>query len=328
MLLALLEDAAGIEGLEIVTTWDRRLGAFPLPGIDIVEVDGPDEEPATFRRLARECDSTYVIAPELDDVLTTRCRLVLDAGGRSLNSSLPALRLCSDKWELAQRLKEHRVPTIPTVLCGRGAIACGFPAVLKPRFGAGSQDIYYVRDRRELEEFRTRFDADRPTREGIIQPYVRGLAASVAAVFNNEGRVIEIWPVAWQHLSNDGRLRYIGGRLPAETEHREAIEELVRVAASAVEGLRGYVGFDIAISQVPPAEPLLVEINPRLTTSYLGYRALADGNLAPRILRPDQIAGPAVWRSVSVRFATTGTMSVVSGRQSAWRQEPPQPIDH
>jgi predicted ATP-grasp superfamily ATP-dependent carboligase len=41
--------------------------------------------------------------------------------------------------------------------------------------------------------------------------------------------------------------------------------------------LRGYVGVDLLLTQ---NEALLIEINPRLTTSYIGVRQVIDLNLA------------------------------------------------
>jgi len=44
--------------------------------------------------------------------------------------------------------------------------------------------------------------------------------------------------------------------------------------------LRGYVGVDVILTQ---DEALLIEINPRLTTSYIGLRQVIDLNLAQAI---------------------------------------------
>jgi predicted ATP-grasp superfamily ATP-dependent carboligase len=40
------------------------------------------------------------------------------------------------------------------------------------------------------------------------------------------------------------------------------------------------VGFDILLPDRTPLAPVLVEINPRLTTAYTGYRRLTPDNLA------------------------------------------------
>jgi predicted ATP-grasp superfamily ATP-dependent carboligase len=54
-----------------------------------------------------------------------------------------------------------------------------------------------------------------------------------------------------------------------------------------------------------------MEINPRLTTSYVGLRALADANLAEVVLRVagGELVPPLTWRDGSVRFAADGTVT-------------------
>ena len=69
-----------------------------------------------------------------------------------------------------------------------------------------------------------------------------------------------------------------------------------RVAA-AIPGLWGYVGVDLLLT---PAGPVVLEINPRLTTSYCGLRAALGINTAALVLGLLDIeaemptAGPAV----------------------------------
>ena len=42
-------------------------------------------------------------------------------------------------------------------------------------------------------------------------------------------------------------------------------------------GLRGYVGVDLVLTD---ADAVVIEVNPRLTTAYLGVRAALDENIA------------------------------------------------
>lgn len=308
MLLALLQDAAQLPGLEVQTTWDHRLGPFPVAGVSALTVNGPVEEQSAFDRLAGECAATYVIAPELDDLLARRCRRVTDAGGASLNSSLPAIAVCSDKLQLAQRLEEADIPTVPTQrLNSTAAIHFDFPVVVKPRFGAGSHETYLVETGRRLDEIRLRF-ADRPeTEEAIVQPFVKGMSVSVVAIVKDQGRGAEFWPVVEQLLSNDGRFTYLGGRTSRSAGFDDAIRQVARDATSAAPGLCGYVGIDMLVPY-PRGEPLLVEINPRLTTSYVGYRALTHDNLAERVLRPWVCGGDVAWNRDELLFTSSGSV--------------------
>ena len=333
MLLAVLADFLRIPNCRVVTTWDARLGPFDVARlllrgnrsaghdltarITVTIVHGPDEEAELFRKLAAECDAVFAIAPESDNLLADRRRMVDEAGGRFLGCSLEAIRLCTDKLQLADYLQKHDVPTISTAqwdgvfpdLDSRG------PLVIKPRDGAGSQNTFLISQEDDLHAARTAFDDG----EAIWQPYIQGLPVSVAALISSGGRQRELFPIAEQRLSDDGRFRYLGGRVPILLEdqlHRQ-IEATVRRAGSCVPGLKGYVGFDL-IAPRPgrhgPAllTPLLVEINPRLTTSYLGYRDLTEINLAERMLFPEQDLPEIVWESQRIAYDPDGRLEVLA----------------
>ena len=52
-------------------------------------------------------------------------------------------------------------------------------------------------------------------------------------------------------------------------------------AVEAVSGLKGYVGVDIILTD---KEPIIIEINPRLTVSYIGLRKAMNFNPAEAII--------------------------------------------
>jgi predicted ATP-grasp superfamily ATP-dependent carboligase len=77
-------------------------------------------------------------------------------------------------------------------------------------------------------------------------------------------------------------------------------------------GLCGYVGVDLIIPESMPRQPVVVEINPRLTTSYLGYRALAESNLAEWLLIPARFDRTIRWRTGAVEFDSPGDIKELS----------------
>jgi predicted ATP-grasp superfamily ATP-dependent carboligase len=344
MLLALLEDAASVPGWNVCTTWDQRLGEFPLRDVDARIVCSPQEEARSFVELAAAAEGVYVIAPELDDQLTVRCRTVPDSRGRLFNSSLCAMESCSDKLATCERLQSAGVPTIPTcLLTPEVGFTDELPVVVKPRFGAGSHETYLVRgslkaSRQPDAQARETlvFDNSNPSlalwatvetasrnsnmlrqfaavshavpilRPMICQPHIAGRALSVAVIVRDGEQPVEVWPVAEQHLSSDGRFRYLGGRIPARSAPIPQIAALAEQTIRVLPGLRGYVGLDIILPDGSPEHPLVVEVNPRMTTSYLGYRALAVRNLAPLVLLVDDDVERSEWRDGCVTFDAAG----------------------
>ncbi len=316
MLCAIVEDFSRIAGVEVATTWDARLGSPPFRRAQVLEVKSPADEMGHFRRLATDCDATLVIAPEFDGILLNRCRIVEELNGRLLGSNSRAVALCADKLRLAVHLREAGIATIPAeeLVCDTSSLnseesqAPRFPAVIKPRDGAGSQDTYLVHNADEFELLRRERFSDVEPRRFIWQPYIVGRTASVALCFAPSRRAVEILVPAEQRLSSDGRFRYLGGRIPFRLPDidRVAIQTAALGACRSVPGLCGYVGVDLILPEAAPHQPVVVEINPRLTTSYLGYRALAENNLAEWMLIPGRFERPIQWRKGVVEFDAAG----------------------
>lgn len=257
----------------------------------------PASEEAVFRAVVRESDAALVIAPECDGILEERCRWVEEEGAELLGPSSAAVRLTADKLTLAAHLAAHGIPTPPTWSWGECPDWPG-PIVVKPRDGAGSQGVRLYRNR-----------PARPPGAGefIVQPLVPGRAAS-AAFLIGLGEAVSL-PPAWQLLSDDGRFRYLGGELPLPADLAARAGRLARRAVECVPGLRGFVGVDLVLGDDAGGD-VVIEINPRLTTSYVGLRALAETNLAAVMLAVAR--GEACdlrWRAGGVRFAPDGAVS-------------------
>jgi len=310
MLAAFVADAARVPGVNVVTTWDTRLGAPPWDDVEVNVVASPADERRTFQRLSAECDATCVIAPEFDGILAERCRIVEEVRGHLLGPSSAAVELCADKWRLARHLEAAGIRTLETNFFDfdRDAFALDFPfpAVIKPRDGAGSQGMYLLRTRSDFESLRNEMSNEPLLRKAIWQPFVAGAAVSVALLVDSGGRT-ETLPVCEQRLSDDGRFRYLGGRIPARVRDSTEIRRTARLACETISGLWGYMGVDLIAPLDAAFPPIVVEINPRLTTSYLGYRRLTAENLASRILFPGRATDGMRFGPGSVTFAAGAT---------------------
>jgi predicted ATP-grasp superfamily ATP-dependent carboligase len=141
----------------------------------------------------------------------------------------------------------------------------------------------------------------------VVQPCVPGFPASVAFLLGPWARLV--LPPAAQLLSSDGHFHYRGGTVPLLPDPGARAEHLARRAVETVPGLRGYVGVDLVLGPaVDGSADRVIEINPRPTTSYVGLRALAEGNLAEVLLRmaTGDEARPLRWRPGSVHFQADG----------------------
>jgi predicted ATP-grasp superfamily ATP-dependent carboligase len=307
MLAAAVEDCRRAAGVEVLTLLDERRrpeaeGRWPDVAVTWVE---PGGEPDAFRSAAAAADFALVIAPEFDRLLETRCRWAEAAGCRLLGPPPDAVALTADKLALFRHLDRASVPTPETMPAMQSVV--GFPPrpwVVKPRYGAGSQETYLVTLTGTLTLNPL---ATGPLGEMIVQPYVPGQPASVAFLIGPR-QTIALAPAA-QHLSDDGHFHYLGGQAPLPEPLAGRAVRVARRAVDAVPGLGGYVGVDVVLGEAADGTgDRVIEINPRLTTSYVGLRALAADNLMElllRVARGEPTAEPR-WRPGVVSWTADG----------------------
>lgn len=304
MVAAIAADFRQIEGCHVSTVRDVRLDEMRMTGCSVVEVHSATHLEDVSSELAAEADHTLVIAPEFDRILTTTLARLRSAGGL-LNASDEFVRLASNKHACLDRLAAAGVLTPPAVLIDadqeRLPADFDYPAVLKPIDGAGSQHTWLV---------------DGPGDEPPPHPWPRrlerycvGRPASVAFLCGPGGALA--LPPCWQRLSDDGRFTYHGGALITEGPLAQRAASLATQAIHALPPADGYVGVDLILGPAADAsEDVVLEINPRLTTSYIGLRAAVRQNLAEAMLH--QLAG----EQVDVDVATPGIHFSSDG--SAW----------
>lgn len=305
MLAAALGDLAACPGVRPVTLVRPSL-------IQLVQAVAPDaeahplagDEPRHFRELARSATFSLVIAPEFDDLLAARCQWAVEEGSRLLGPSPEAVRLSADKLALALRLRQAGVPTPPAQLCPPEGPPFAYPIVGKPRRGAGSQRTFRIANRIDYLAFvREASRAGGWESEVIVQPWVEGLPASIAFLVG-PGVSVAL-PACEQRLSDDGTCRYLGGRVPLPPPLRDRAERLARRAVAAVPGLAGHFGLDLVLGDdADGSADFVIEINPRLTTSYVGLRRLARDNLMEALLAAvgGEPMRPLSWHEGEVSF--------------------------
>lgn len=314
MLLAVLRDAANIPGLEVVTIWSAHRERFPVEGVAFQLAHSPEEEIELLAELAAWADVTLLIAPEFDGILTHRALLVEGVGGRLCGPSPLAITTCTDKFEVAEILQQAGIPTIPTAEFSPvedSAASVTFPCVIKPRDGAGSQDTYLVPTAADFVRLLPSWKKSSLLNRAIWQPYIPGRAASVGVLVTPEQYRYQPLVPCEQTLSADGRFSYQGGVVPARSVDAVALQNAAVAACRQVAGLRGYVGVDLIIPDANPAEPLVVEINPRITTSYLGYSRLCEQNLVASMLGADFGASELTWKPDVLEYVSTGKVTKI-----------------
>jgi len=284
-----------------------------LPGIAVVVV----ERRGRFRKALRSADAALVIAPEEDGILARLCRAVEREGRILLGPSSSAVHLLADKLATARCLAVAGVSTpktepVPFASARRRLLAMPLPLVVKPRDGCGGRGVTVVR--RVSEIGAALGSVRRATRRDdcLVQDYVAGDPASVSIIAS--GGLLD-FGLNRQRLLRGRTPTYLGG----ETfwPHPRA-EEAVAAARSAIEalsrarpGVRGHLGVDLVLGR---SGATVIEVNPRLTTSYVGLRRSIRENLAALIL--DAAAGRGLPEHVTptgrCRFRADGSTTMLT----------------
>lgn len=285
MLAAVVEDFAAIPGTTVTVLRDHRLQPLAVAASKQLVVDRADTEREAFCRAASQADATLVIAPEFDGLLLERTRWAEELGAYLLSPDSRFVELASCKWRTFEHFRQAGVPTIDTFLLGQTSTWQHLeevPVVTKPRDGAGSEGIVCWKKGKQAN---WRISDGEKT---LIQPKVCG--ASVSCAVLGSMKDFCLLPAGYQQL--DKELKYYGGRLPLPPDLNQRAHRLTTQAIRSLPPFRGYIGLDMILGPCSDAkDDMVVEINPRLTSSYVGLRRLLGSNLAQSIL--DVAAGIA-----------------------------------
>lgn len=269
MVRALLADLERVPDVRVTTSRDPRLP--PLSSVRSIAPASGEDALALYSRGASAADAAWPIAPETDAVLERLASETLALGKILLGCRPDAVRVAASKRATALALGAARVPVVPTFAAGDRLAPLPGPWVVKPDDGVGCEGALLVADWRAA--------ADRLARESsglVAQPWIDGQALSLSLLCRDgDARLLCI---------NQQHVRIVDARPVLEAitvntipDPQGALARLGRRIAAVLPGLWGYVGVDLVLAD---AGPIVLEINPRLTTSYCGLRDALGINAA------------------------------------------------
>lgn len=293
MLSAVVHDLLGIDGVQVSICRDRRLELPPLP-LHVEWVDQGWLE--AWRSCLQRVDAVLPIAPETDGILEMLCGEVEAAGRILLNSRPHAVAIAASKCMTNRYLGQAGVPVVACWKASDAPVWNGRPMVVKPDGGVGCQDIHLISGRRALQDFLAQQEH---ASDWLVQPYVQGVAASLSLMVGGDG----VWLLGSNRQRvaqiNDGFV-FLGCVVNDLIESAPDLYPLAQRLCEAIPGLWGYVGVDLIMTD---AGPVVLEVNPRLTTSYVGLSESVGCNVAALLLQlksnPATLPAP-VLRGISV----------------------------
>ncbi len=274
MLRALVDDLTVIPGVEVTVLRDARLVGNLSTSIHPVRT-AAEFWPA-FRRAAGEADAVWPIAPEQDGILGRVTQEVIRCDRTLLGCRPDAVDVATSKRATAQVLGRAGVPVIPVYVDQNAIPREVNEIVVKPDDGAGCQDTRHFQDRAGMRAWLHAH----PDSKRILQPFVRGEARSLSMLCC-DGRARLLACNRQKVGIADGAFRFDGVSVNAIPDRDGHYAELASQVARALPGLWGYCGVDFIGTE---NGPVVVEVNPRLTTSYAGLRRAIGLNPAELVL--------------------------------------------
>ncbi|MEM3522891.1 MAG: ATP-grasp domain-containing protein, partial [Candidatus Bathyarchaeia archaeon] len=195
-----------------------------------------------------------------------------------INSKPEAIKLVSDKARMLLELsqKGFKVPETLNPFEISLIKEMGFPLIIKPCFSAGCEGLKIVKN---MNEFHKAFKKlHKAYNQLIVQKLVKGIPASVSLI--TDGFNVKHLSLNKQFIELN-KPEYLGGYTPLNHKLKQKAFNIAERIVKNFKGLKGYIGIDVILSK---NEVYIVEINPRLTVSYVGLSKVSRINLAKPIV--------------------------------------------
>lgn len=322
MLWALLLDFQRWGAVRTLTALDARFEQR-IPGLDrstlpadfVAAVD-PSSQAQVFTALLQRCDAALIIAPETGGVLARLTSQAEAIGVPVLGSSAAAVAVAGDKAACARLFTRASLSTPLTVsttftAAARTAAVIGYPLVVKPQDGVSSAGVCLVESPAELPRALQVLRQETAHDTILLQPYIEGVHASISLLVS-AGRSLPL-SLNRQSIAPGSPFQYLGGEIPLVHPAAGRAFDLAQAALALLPGLQGYVGVDLLLSG---SQTWLIEINPRLTSSYIGLRQVIQLNLAQ-----------AIWEAcrqsrLPASVFLSGKVEFTKDDVASWRLEP------
>jgi predicted ATP-grasp superfamily ATP-dependent carboligase len=276
---ALLSDLSELKSWQIISTLDSRLGSL-VDHTECCKIYPEEDAWEIWRHCMATADAVWAIAPESNGVLLRMAAMAQSSQAQWLGPGLNAIEIATDKHQMARVLADAKLPIIPTFFYDEWMPDDGLWLV-KPNDGAGCEATFVLNTAHAVKAWFSE-DATRKLSH-IIQPYMTGVPASVSVLGLKEQVVVLSCNLQTIRLQ-DGQLHYSGGVINGAADYWQALTNLVQQIKAVIPDLQGYFGVDVLLGSSNTDVPIIVEINPRLTTSYVYLRDALGCNPAQLVL--------------------------------------------
>ena len=273
---------------------DARLSALnpPINADFIVPILYANEPKQFLSNIAKVNDAVYIIAPETGKELPSMVKLIEETGKVALNCKSEAIAKVTDKAFLCMELEKNGFSVPKTLALKKDADMnqikhsifreLTYPLIFKPSDGVGANGLSIIEDEKQIEKALSKINLESAKDDFIVQEFIKGEPASVSVLSNGKKALgISLNRQKVKVSGPDQSSSYEGGIVPFEHSLKDFALALAEKVVESFPGLRGYVGVDIVLAG---DTVFVLDVNPRLTTSYVGLRKVANFNIAEALI--------------------------------------------
>ena len=223
-----------------------------------------------------------LVAPEQLQINQKILKILSKMRFKILGSSFKIIKTFSSKLRTYKTLQNQNISCVETNHNPNSLKDCSQFVVMKPEYGAGSQDIKIIPKKKLLE-------ISFSDKSFVYQPFIQGLAGSVNLLcFNGKGMVIGLN----KHIvENNGKsVKQIGSIIGGLEFYREELVKMSKEICRNFPELFGFIGIDIIRDN---GVWKVMEINSRFTSTLCGLQN-SYGKLIPSLIRKFYLSTPQI----------------------------------
>ncbi len=242
----------------------------------------------TLFNLNDDYDAVWLIAPETEGILAAWTQFFTEQGKCLCSSVVGVIELCQNKFATTTVLKQAGIDCVPSQVFDISMLERDGQWVVKSNNSAGCDEVYLLTSKADRIRLIRKLNR---THDYIFQPYIAGKVFSLSCLFH-QGQ-------AYLLCCNEQQIEVIGQQFVLRActvnvlSQKEAeYQFLCQKIAVAMPLLFGYIGIDLIETQA--GEIFVLEINPRLTSSFVGIKAAIGVNVAEQVFAIQKGRQPSI----------------------------------
>ncbi len=303
MMRAIINDFKKL-GFKISTLLDNRIRHFQnLLDVDLIfYIDSKINYISIFKNIVKKNEFCFIIAPESSEILKNLTEIVKINNKKLLSIDTKGIEIGTYKYRTYKFFRKNKLETPKTFkipmehkIPNKEFIISKFnifqsPIIIKPDDGVGAESIIYLSKEDQIKNILTeRLKTLDNERNFLLQEYVDGQSLSLSLMnyyspetteYRTKILSINTQKIALSTINNS--VNYLGGYTPY-SNYKKLYKKISEIFDHInLCEFNGLFGIDFVQNKHKIS---FIEINPRITTSYLGLRNVLNKNPADLIVR-------------------------------------------